>query len=352
MAYDPELDQTFDCLLDGAAGIIKIEVTMDSTGNWPSEMVFAMLLDIFVSVVGDWAEGVYVDVSENPIEIFIGLVDSDVLLERHKRNWAAWSRIGDARFTKGRDNIAGDRPMDWAGWIYDIRMIVGKPVVYGENGVTLMPPTGNAFGMQTIHQVGLESKLAVTGTDVAHWFIDNLGRLYEVTGEGIEKLDYSEYLSQMSGITMNYDPTSELLYICDNEYGFVYSPRDRSLGSGPINVTGVGVKSGVTYIAAPADIIIPNFEMCTDIYDFKSRDGKSIHSIEYATDVDGDLFASIDYRGNKGEAFTQTDWYLLDARGMAFITCYGYEFRFRGKLATYEYFEVDEVIVDVTEHSH
>jgi hypothetical protein len=311
--------------------------------------VFADPIVIGLRVLGTATDGVLV--TNDPIVIGVGLGYPTVLTEPVKHNLVAWTQVGYADFTKGQDNVAGDGFMDWHGWVWDIRKLNNKPVAYGENGVTILLPFEKTFGLQTIHRVGIESKQAVTGTDFTHWFVDNKGYLYEL-GEELKKLDYSEYLSAMSGIVMSYDKENELVYICDGTYGYVYSPKDKSLGSGPVNVTGIGSKAGTQYIVSPAAIttIVPEF--CTNIYDFGSRNGKSIHSHQISTDVTGTLSTRISYRYDKGGAFQVTGWHVVDSRGQAHIPCFGYEFMFWYKLGAYEYFEIDELMVDVTIHDH
>ncbi len=353
MARNPDLDITFDCKGVDAEGnrdqgVIKVVASL--AGSNLNVTVFDTKIVVEASLAGTGQVGLLA--TDTVIEVIASLDHSYALAEPFEKNWIAWSRIGSAVFTIGRDNIAGKRPMDWKGWVYDIRILGGNPVVYGENGVTVVPPIENTFGIQTIHRIGLESKQAVTGNKAVHFFIDNKGYMYRLDSEGKERLDYSEYLSPMSGIVMSYDIENNLVYICDGTYGFVYSPGSKSLGSGPVNVTGIGSQDGTQYIVSPAAIVTPNFAIRTDIWDFGTRNGKSIHSVRLATDVDGDLSVSIEYRQNRALAMQQTDWKAVDGRGDVFFTIFGYEFRFRARLATWEYFEADEFIVDITVHDH
>ena len=275
----------------------------------------------------------------------------DILLENLKSNWVKWSNIGSLDFTIGRSNVAGEMPLDCKGWIYDIKKLNDKVVAYGENGISLLTPTGVKYGLNTIYRIGLKSKQAVTGDDSIHYFIDNKGQLYSL-GESLQKLDYSEYLSTMSSPVMSYDAENELVYICDGTLGYVYSPRDKSLGSGPINVTGVSSQGGTLYVAAPATILMPDFEICTDIYDFGTRKLKTVFSIEYGIDVEAILQAKIDYRLDKAVEFSQTSWHDVDEKGFANITCNGREFRFRTRLTSYEWITLDYINVngEVLEH--
>jgi len=228
-----------------------------------------------------------------------------------------------------------------------------RVIAYGENGVSILTPSGRTYGLNTIYRIGLKSKHAIAGDDKIHFFVDKKDQLFSL-GEELIKLDYSEYLSVLSDylLTMSYDIESNLVYICDGTYGFVYSPKDKSLGEGPVNVAGMFSQDGTLYVAAPAAITIPNFGICTDIYDLGSRKGKTIYSLEIGTDIEGTLQAAIDWRINKKSAFAQTGWFDVDRRGVVFITCYGKEFRCRLKNLEYEYFEPDYITVNGEIHDH
>lgn len=262
-----------------------------------------------------------------------------------KSNWVKWSNIGALDFTIWRDNIAGERPTDWKGWIYEIKKLGTKVVVYGQGGVSLLTPAGNVFGFQTVHRLGLISKQAVVGTDAVHYFIDSKNRLCKFDAS-IEILDYSEYLAELVYPVMSMNTQTGLVYICDGVKGFVYNPGDKSLGSGPVNVTGIAEQVGVLYVVAPAVIATPDpFEICTDIYDMGSRWGKTIRSVEVGTNIVTPISVCIDYRVNKNAGFLQTRWRVVNHRGFVFLPCYGNEFRFRVKAASYEYFELDYIKV-------
>jgi hypothetical protein len=267
-------------------------------------------------------------------------------------NWVKWSDIGHLDFTIGKDNVAGERPMDWKGWVYGIKKLGSKVVVYGQNGVSFLLPSGVVFGLQTIHRIGLKGKHAYCGTDFEHFFLDVEGRLYKV-GEGIELLNYSEYLDTLgTSVVMSYDEQNRLIYICDGLVGFIYSIADKSLGTGPINVTGLGSQSGTLTICASSTISTPVFSICTDIYDMGTRKNKTIHSIELGTDQTEELYATIDYRVKKEEAFSTIAWSRVNPNGIAVIPCFGVEFRFRVKLLTYEYIELDYIKVNGVIHNY
>ena len=275
----------------------------------------------------------------------------DILLVHQKNNWVAWSNIGQMNFTVGRSNVAGERPLDWKGYIYAIKKLGSKAIAYGKNGVSALVPSGSAWGLQTIHRLGLKSKQAVAGDENVHFFINSKDQLF-VFSDGLQRLDYSEYLCVLTSPVLSYEIESGLLYICDGTYGFVYSHADKSLGTGPVNITGISDQDGTLYAVSPATIVTPAFEICTDIYDMGTRRAKTIYSIDIGTDIEGTLKAAIDWSLNKAEGFETTNWFEVDQRGRAQITAYGREFRFRVKNLEYEYFELDYLTANGEVHNH
>lgn len=344
----PELTDTyFDCSANNDQGIITI--TMSQEGDIGFVCVFGDAITITLSQHGDYGEDILVDADS--ITITITVRDSDVYTEHPKKNIVAWGRINYANFEIGRDNIAGEGGMDWKGWGYALFQLGSGPVCYGENGVSIMPPYGNSFGLQTIHRIGLAGQQAVCGTKKAQWFIDAEGEMFRLDGEGLHYLGYSEWLSQMTHPVMSHDEENEIIYICDGEYGFVYSIRDNSLGEGPNNITGIWSQGGTQYVVSSGTITTPSPKFCTDILDMGTRKPKTIHWISLATNVSETLYASIDHRRGKDTSFSTTREYVVDSYGRANIPVYGVEFRVRARTVNYESFDVDELLIDHTVHA-
>lgn len=355
---DPALDQTFDCrgqdrFGNWDQGIPVFTVSLE--GTWLNKTIFADSVEVTLSQLGSWITAILV--TADPITVTINFVPVSVsfpviILEHARTNWLKWSDIGYLDFTISKTNVAGERPLDWKDWIYSIKKLGSKVVVYGENGVSVLTPAGNAYGLQTIYRIGLKGKGAVSGDDSVHYFVDNLGQLWRFS-EGLEKLDYSEYLFGMiDSVVLSWDAANKFLYICDGSQGYIFSQDSGSLGAGPVNVTGIGSQGGVLYVVSPATIATPTFELCTDIYDLGTRKGKNIHSLEIGTDLTETLGAAIDYRQDKAAAFATTDWHVVDPRGMAYIPVHGREFRFKLKCDALEYFEIDSIIVNGEVCSH
>jgi len=340
---DPDLDITFNCLGYDANGVANQGVGF-AYASASGSMPFVNANDNTASA-GATASGAAIWGTVNTgTATAYALAYGDLVLENLKKNWIAWSKIGSMDFTIDRKNIAGTRALDWSGWTYCVKKLGGKAVAYGENGVSFLIPSGKAWGLKTIYRVGLKSKQAVAGTEDIHFFIDNKDQLFSLS-EGLQKLDYSEYLTVLTDPVLSFDIEANLLYICDGTYGFVYSPIDKSLGKGPVNITGISSQGGTLYVAAPAAITTPAFEICTDIYDAGSRAPKTLWAVEVGTNIEQALSVCINHRKSKAESFSSTPWTITNPSGVAFIPCYGVEFQFRVKADEYEEFDPDYINV-------
>ncbi len=344
---NPTLDIVFDCQGTSSSGVSGqgiITVTTSFTAIYPNVDLDADEITLSTSILGTYIEGC--GTSDGLIDLTISLKPDDAFIpttRQVKKNWVQWSNIGSLSFTVGRDNVAGERPLDWSGYVYLLLKLGAKIVAYGQSGVSFLVPAGVNYGLQTIHRVGLKGPNCATGDNTKHLFIDADDKLW-LLSESLTLLDYSEYLSALNANTvMSYDLGTNVVYICDGVHGFVYSVSDNSLGKCSPLITGVGYKNGTRYIAAAGSITTDPFEVCTDIYDLGTRAGKTIFRLEYGTDLTNGLYAAVDYRRSKSDDFVQTPWYAVPSSGIIHISAYGREFRFRTKLTSYEDFSLDYI---------
>lgn len=336
--------------LDQEADWGPIEIVLDIVGYNQDMAAHPGYISITIDIIGRIDIGKVI--TANPIDIVISFKDVDIIIDNLVFNFVKWSKIGELNFTIDESNLAGERPVDWKGCIYHISKLGDKVVVYGENGVTFLKPSGVHFGMDTIYRIGLKNKGAFAGTNLQHFFVDNLGQLFQVESH-LSKLDYSEFISTMGTVILSLDIEKNLLYICDGNKGYIYSIDSKSFGEGPINITGIGAQSNLLYVASSSlfPIVTPKFEICTDIYDLGSRNPKTIREIEVGSNMTQFLYASVDYRNSYKDNFKQIDWFLVNPDGRAHPKCYGSEFRFRFKSTIYEYFELDYLKIKGHIHS-
>lgn len=341
---NPALDLTFDCALYN--GIVYL--TTEVTGKWANTLLIAQVIEVSSEITGDFIPSVFILAA--PLDISIDVLTADVSLGTVNIPWISWSNIGSLDFTIGRDNIAGHRPMDLKGTVYGIKKLGNKIVIYGENGVSFLIPSSNLFGLETIYKVGLKGRGAFTGDNTKHFFIDQIGQLWKID-EGLNKIDYSEFLSTLTAnLAMSYDVLNNLVIISDGITGFVYNPLMNSLGKGYSNVTGIAYQSSTMFVGAPAPVLTPPLNFCTDIYDFGNRQMKTISSMEIGTEVTEDLYASIDYRMDNKVPFKTLAFTRITPEGMAFIPCSGIEFRFRIKSLIKQDLQIDYLRINGKMH--
>jgi hypothetical protein len=322
-------------------GVINISLTIE--GSWLN-VTFAdgEVIDIVLTPVGTHVTGLLFGDSEAISISMVPFVSEDypIILGSPKTSWVSWSKIGSLDFTQDRSNVAGTRPMEWSGTIYETKKLNDKVIVYGSGGISEMFPKGINWGLDELSGLGIAGKNAVTGTKKVHWFIDTLGQLWQY-GDTLTRLDYKEYLSGLSSPVLSWDESDRLLYICDGTNGYVYSPDSESLGTGPDNVTGIRYRNGTTYIVGPDAIEIPFFSLATDIFDMGTRKEKTIFNMEFGTDVATALQAAVSYRISHKGSFTQTAWAPVTQRGIAYVPCYGIEFKFHLRSAVEASLDLD-----------
>lgn len=348
-----DLDNVYNCAALNNAGfpIGLINVTFTMEDHSLSITYISSPIDLTISQQGDYKAGILLSTTAL-LSLTATVTFGDIILEAAKSNWISWSNIGSLDFTIWKDNVAGTRPLDWKGWVYAVKKLDKKVVAYGENGVSLLTPSGNIWGLQTIHRVGLIGKGAICGSGFEHFFIDRTGKLFSLKAS-LDLLNYSEYLIDLSpSVLMHYDEQERLIYICDGKIGFIYSPDTKSLGTGPPNITGIGHLSGTDYYVGAGPFLYPFFEICTDIYDMESRKKKTIQSVSFGVDDEDGLYAAIDYRNSKSEDFRTTAWQRVGIDGIVNIPCFGTEFRFRLKSLTYSDIELDYIKVNGFIHNY
>jgi len=348
---DPALDQEFDCsgldrLGNSDQGVIVIGVS--SEGDWLNKTFHADPIIISMSQRGKFVEGL--NIALEPIIIGVSLGPAEAIFTYPSSNWVWWSKIGFLDFTVDESNVANRRPMSWPGFVCKIIKLDEHPIVYGEGGVTMLIPSGVAYGAKDIYNVGIMGKSAATGNEHEHYFIDTNGKLFRLSSKGLEELGYSEYLSQLEDPTMFLDETKNLLYISDESQGLIYNTRYQSLCSGISGLTGICHKMSDKYVVSPSTVSISGFEICTDIYDMGTRKMKNIHSVEVATNLTKNLELQIDYRIKNNGAFGTTPWFLVNPDGIAYSPCYGVEFKFRIKSYIAEPFKLDRLKVNGNIH--
>jgi len=150
-----------------------IEITLSVEGYAGNVGLSAGSIDISLSVECDPID-IGQTIDAGVVDIYITIPSTDYLIGVSGSNFVKWSKVGYLDFTIDESNLAGERPMDWKGSVYDIRKLADSLVVYGTNGVTMMKPSGVHWGMNTIYRIGVKNKGAVSGDESVHFFVDKL----------------------------------------------------------------------------------------------------------------------------------------------------------------------------------
>jgi len=299
-------------------------------GSWYSVGVSDSTLEIELSLSGSFVEAVLyaaTGVLEAELEL-----RGDITIELPRINWVKWSNIGSLDFTIGRDNVAGERPMPWKGRALVVRKLNKSVVVYGENGISVLTPDSYRWGHAKLAGIGLHSRLAICGTDQVHFFVDTKNRLCKLSDK-MEILGYDEFIGALSNsLVLSYDEHLQRVFICDGQYGYVYSATDKGLGECSGNITGWTPE----FIAAAGTITNLPFEICTDIFDIGSRKDKTIMEVELGVNATNAIYVALDWRKDKTVAFATTPWTRVNPNGRANLPVWGREFRIRIKQLTYE----------------
>ena len=329
--HNPDLDTIFNCKANNYAGFLFVETSIGGVSLNASYGLADLELFVETSITGEVpCAGLYV---LNDLELFIDTsIEGWGVANDQKKNWVGWSKIGEASFALDLTNDAGFRPMDWPGYVYQVRKLDKNVIIYGSGGVTAAYPVSSpmpTFGFKNMINVGVKNKTAVCGDEHIHFCIDTLGCLYKISTDGITRLGYEEFLLPLINPTMTWDVAKRRLYISDESVGYVYN--EDILTGGYANLTGLyRVKENLIAVS-PDTLITEPVEICTDIIDFKRRGLKSIESMQFDAISEVPLFAAIDYRYRKKDEFRTTQWSQLNNEGVAHVRTAGVEFRIRLK---------------------
>lgn len=341
----PTNDVTFDCQAFDV-GVVDnpgvLTATIDISATLLSRTIIVSTNTITITISGTFVAPVIIS-SGTTLSLTIA-ISGDPYITPSTASWIWVSKIGSISFDLDDSGEPCRFPMSYAGYIQKIKKLGSSVIIYGENGITRAIPYGVNWGTKLIHPIGIKSKNAACGTEDIHYFIDKSNILYRVILESLPEIinDYSNIFSLMNTNTvMSYDSRNKLIYITDGNYG--YTLTNNGLGQCSPTITGVGYKDNIFYVASPITIVNSPFNICTDIIDFGVRTEKTISILDFGTYITGNLYAAIDYRWNKNESFSTTDWRKVDSRGIVSFMVTATEFRIRVKLITREDIVLDYI---------
>ncbi len=150
--HNADLDVLFNCYGNNYAGVLIIELTIEGHSLSASYGLEDLELSIPITITG-----------EVPSSALYRLIDLELIIEtsitgwgvanEERKNWVAWSKIGNVSFELDRVNDAGFRPMSWAGYVYQTLQLGNNVIIYGSGGVTRAFPVSSpapTFGFKDI----------------------------------------------------------------------------------------------------------------------------------------------------------------------------------------------------------
>ena len=250
----------------------------------------------------------------------------------------AWSDIGSNIMLPGNadgtsDLTAGYAKMPWDengnGEVFKVLPLGNKIMVYGDKGIASMKQTIIAKypAMETVPlgTVGVISNYAVAGNNLTHGFVDRNREWNIVTDEGIKKLDYYKYISQLTGeIIVSYEESKRRFYISDGIKCYVYNGVGMYSTHQCVSSIGRYKNTLMGFVLHGTDSKI---RLETTPFDAGIQDMKTIESVEtgliYDELMTGKLTTRYDYKGD----FTTASYTPLNDRGIFTQKTTGREFK-------------------------
>lgn len=261
------------------------------------------------------------------------------------RTLARYGREGAAlRESEGRPfwpemaerNDSGMRPMPFRGKVQQMIPMGNNVIVYGEDGVAALVAASSpapTYGLYTFPEIGTRlgsvGRMAAAGGDAGQLFIDEAGTAWFIHPDlRVEKLGYQEYFENPpSGLVVCYEPIHKEFWITDGADSYVLNETGLSHVTKEVwSVSDwLGEPVGITRDTASPNLVV----VLTDIFDGGERGVWEVETVRLAT-TDTDYtgwYVAVDWRMDKGDAWTRTTPIHADGRGIARVNVVGIEFR-------------------------
>lgn len=127
-------------------------------------------------------------------------------------------------------NSFGWMEMPFRGDVLDMIVSNQQLFVFGEDGVCSLAvnpqATGASYQITGRQPFGIKQRGAVGGDETSFVFIDKFNQLWKVSSEGLIKMDFSDYMQELTGtIYITKDPDEEIFYIGDENFSFLLNGR-------------------------------------------------------------------------------------------------------------------------------
>lgn len=256
-------------------------------------------------------------------------------------NFLIWGGIGSATFRLDQSNVAGYRPMPWAGEIYKLMQLGKITVAYGSNGIAFFEFVDVKPSLKHFLRYGIASREAVGGDESQHVAIDTEGNLRKFTAETIDPEPiYNEFFSGMIGneIVVTYNSQQKESYITDGNSSYCLT----RIGLAEVfqAPTTLALNAG-TLVGFYTDLDDSEARITSDVLDYGVRGKKTIDTISVGCSAGDSVYVAVEYKYEYNGAFVSTSWVEVNSEGVAFITITGVEFKFKIKCDDYSGFKLD-----------
>jgi hypothetical protein len=253
-------------------------------------------------------------------------------------NTVGWSNIGEASFLYDLRNIAGHRPMPWAGEVRHVLPLRTGVVIYSTGGIGILRPVREPAVTYQFEEVSSCGVLDTDGCPVAgdldsHLYIDRNNQLNRIASNfQTSLLQYDEFISELNAPVISLEPDGTEFYISDAETCYILTKY--GLSSCYQRVSSIARING-TNVAVFSDSTERDFRVSLHPIDFGMRGQKTLFTLEAG--LEGGLtYADVEWRIDKKKDFRSSGWKLLNQQGISTHKIAGTEFQIKLRGSHYE----------------
>lgn len=278
-----------------------------------------------------------------PFQVFMAALGLPGSYEEGFFQGIAYSRV--------EDGLIGFYRCKECGPIRHLQQLGGNLVAYGKNGVSLLTRTEVGYDEQLISNTGIPSRTVVTGDEQEHMFVNNKKEIMKLTAQGLERLDYNEYIGAMTqtSIIATFDPIRRYYYFCDNTDGYCYTGfgLGQCLNIRPLSLLRLaddddllgtfGTTSNTEAILVGPIVSLPN----NQTFEISSMDVTAIEADATS------WTATADWRVRQSDQFRRPTAQDVTDRGRTWVKKTGKDFRPYLKAAVYTDVDLDSVNLEI-----
>lgn len=308
------------------------------------------------TVLGGPTEGMWTDHFRDAL---LQYAPTGFMTDSLKSNFILWSSFDSEDFPyclvepsvmQGRDwfdNLIekgefGFMEMPFDGAVIDMYEVQDQLFVFGEDGVVSLAQSegpGATLAQTGQQDFGLKQRNSVGGDNESMVFIDKLNYLWYISPDGLRRLDYRDYMSQLNGyIYISKHPSEETFYIGDEDLSFVLNQGKLTRVSQTVSATDGGYENltGMSWETGGNEAVIE-----TDKVDLGIPSNKTLTGIFISANrpVAGKAWASADVGGRRVEGRRVN----LNPEGYAATRIYGKNHKIHIRFDSYKNLSIDRI---------